>query len=198
MNNSKWEQARRYSHIGMSSESNFAYAFQYQTAYEILYNSSAAVDTIALPMLYNMRHYLELALKANIDYFSEFSGSRNMVGKTVHSLTPLSNAFLEHWSLVKKKFGVKVDDKNLVSDFSLLISKLDEIDSYAISFRYSHDREQNKNFDWLDTIDIHHLNSLLKNTTTLLYHSVDVFEDFTGLMHGHVTKDQLLNSVGTP
>jgi len=73
MNNYRREQTRRYSHIGMSSESNRIYAFQYQRAYEILYESTDAVDTIALPMLYSMRHYLELSLKSNVNYFSQYS-----------------------------------------------------------------------------------------------------------------------------
>ncbi|MFA0195446.1 hypothetical protein AB4454_12115 [Vibrio artabrorum] len=195
MGNSRWEKARRYSHVGMSSSCNFTYAIQYQNAYEILYKSEAPVDTIALPMLYSMRHYLELSLKSNIEYFHEFSGSKNMVGKTVHTLTSLSNAFQEHWKLSKSNFNVVVDDRPLLQDFIMLIKELDSIDSYAISFRYSHDRNRNKNFEWIDTIDIHYLNELFKGVTTLLNHSVDVFEDYTGLMHGIVTKEDLLNSV---
>ncbi|NQZ92054.1 MAG: hypothetical protein HRT97_06890 [Moritella sp.] len=193
MNNNRWEQTRRYSHIGISSNSNATYAIQYLNAYEILYESKHPIDTIALPMLYTMRHYLELALKSNIEYFHEFSGSRNMVGKTVHTLTSLSNAFQEHWKLSKRKFGVEVDDTTLIQDFGQLIKELETLDSYAVSFRYSHDREKNKNFQWSDTIDIYQLNELFKSAKTLLNHSVNVFEDYTGLMDGNVTKEQLLS-----
>ena len=193
MTNNRREQSRRYSHIGISSNSNFTYAMQYQRSYEILYKSDAPVDTIALPMLYSMRHYLELVLKFNIEYFHEFSGSRNMVGKSVHTLSSLSNAFKEHWSRTKKAFNITVDDKKFMVSFLELVNELEKIDDYAISFRYSHDREQNKNFDWLDTIDIYKLNGLFEETKILLDYSIDVFEDCTGLMNGDITKEELIN-----
>ncbi|MEZ9573375.1 hypothetical protein AB4249_08105 [Vibrio sp. 10N.261.55.F4] len=192
---SNWEKARRFSHIGMSSDCNLSYAWQYQNAYEVLYKSNAPADTIALPMLYIMRHYLELALKFNIDYFHEYSGSRNMVGKSVHSLSSLSNAFKEHWKLTKDRYNITVEDCEMLRYFSNLVKQLDELDSYAISFRYSHDRELNKNFQWLDTVDVYKLNELFESATTLLNHSVDVFGDSTGLMHGLVTKEQLIEHV---
>lgn len=197
MNDTRWNKSRRYSHVGMSSNCNFTYASQYQNAYEILYNSNTPVDTIALPMLYSMRHYLELVMKYNVEYFHEFSGSRDMVGKTVHTLTKLSVAFKVHWKLVKERFNITVDDKSLIEDFTKLIQELDKIDNLAISFRYSHDREKNKNFEWSDTIDIHALNKLFERSKTLLNHSMDVFEDTTGLMHGSVTKEQLLSSISS-
>ena len=198
MNDTLREKSRRYSHMGMSSGCNFTYASQYQNAYEILYESDTAVDRIALPMLYSMRHYLELVLKYNVEYFHEFSGSKAMVGKSVHTLTKLSVAFDEHWGLVKQRFNITVDDKGLISDFSKLIEELDEIDNFAISFRYSHDREKNKNFEWSDTIDIHALNKLFESSKILLNHSIDLFDDTTGLMHGTVTKEEVLRSIATP
>jgi len=195
MKNTRWEQARRYSHIGMSSNNNFVYAMQYYASFEILYDSTAPVDTIALPLLYSMRHYLELILKYNIEYFHEFSGSKSMVGKPVHTLSSLANAFKEHWLLAKQKFNIKIDDTNLLSSLSKLIDKLSEVDSYVVSFRYSHNNNKNKNFSWLDTINIYELKILLDDVRLLLNHSIDVFEDETGLMHGEVTKQQLLQKL---
>ncbi|HHX8542397.1 TPA: hypothetical protein ACVO3M_004627 [Vibrio diabolicus] len=194
--NKNWEKARRFSHVGMSSSNNFTYAFQYLSAYEVLYKSNEPVDTIALPMLYVMRHYLELALKYNITYLHEFSGSMNMVGNSgnsSHSLSKLSNAFHDHWVNTKTKYNINVDDRELVSDFSELIQKLEDIDQFAISFRFSHNREQEKNFEWSDTIDIHALNKLFENAKILLNHTIDVFEDCTGLMDESVTKEELLS-----
>lgn len=193
--NERWEKARRFSHIGMSSSNNFTYAFQYLSAYEVLYKSNQPVDTIALPMLYLMRHYLELALKHNVAYLSDFSGSMNMAGNSgnsSHSLSKLSNAFHDHWVNTKAKYNINVDDRELVSDFNELIHKLEEIDQFAISFRFSHNREQAKNFKWTDTIDIHALNKLFENAKILLNHTIDVFEDCTGLMDNRVTKEELL------
>lgn len=81
MNSERVEMSRRYSHIGMSSHSNSTYTIQYLNAFRVLYDSKEPVDVIALPMLYCLRHYLELALKENIKYFSEFSGSKSMVNR---------------------------------------------------------------------------------------------------------------------
>ncbi|MHA2830037.1 hypothetical protein [Vibrio harveyi] len=198
--NNNWEKARRFSHVGMSSSNNFSYAIQYLNAYEVLYKSNEPVDTIGLPMLYVMRHYLELALKYNIAYLSEFSGSTNMAGNSgnsSHSLSKLSNAFHDHWLNTKSRFNIEVEDKELVKDFQSLISKLEEIDQFAISFRFSHNREQKKNFEWRDTIDIYELNQLFENTKLLLNHTIDVFEDFTGLMDESFTKEQLLASISS-
>ncbi|MFZ2844788.1 hypothetical protein [Psychrobacter sp.] len=197
MENTKWEQARRYSHIGMSSDNNFVYAMQYYTSFEIMYDSNAPVDTIALPLLYAMRHYLELILKYNIEYFYEFSGSKNMVGKSVHTLSSLANAFKEHWQLAKQRFNIKIDDTNLLSGFSKLIVELSKMDDYAVSFRYSHNRNKDKNFSWLDTVNIYELKILLDDARLLLNHSTDIFNDETGLMDGRVTKQQLLQQIAT-
>ncbi len=196
--NEKWEKARRFSHIGMSSNNNFTYATQYLIAYEVLYKSKEPVDIIALPMLYLMRHYLELALKHNIAYLSEFSGSYNMAGNSgnsSHSLSKLSNAFHDHWVNTKARFNIDVEDKELVADLKKLIEQFDKLDQFAISFRFSHNRTQDKNFEWEDTIDIHALNQLFENAKMLLNHTIDVFEDGTGLMHGSVTKEELLANI---
>lgn len=197
MKNTRWEQARRYSHIGMSSNNNFVYAMQYYASFEILYDSNAPVDTIALPLLYSMRHYLELILKYNIEYFHEFSGSKSMVGKPVHTLSSLANAFKEHWLLAKQRFNIKIDDTNLLSSFSKLIVELSKMDDYAVSFRHSHNKNKDKNFSWLDTVNIYELKILLDDARLLLNHSTDVFNGETGLMDGRVTKQQLLQQIAT-
>ncbi len=88
MSNSVWEKVRRYSHVGQSSDCNFTHAFH------LVSTTSPSMDSIILPMLYNMKHYLELVLKANINYLCKFSGAQKMVRKLDHSLTKPSKAFL--------------------------------------------------------------------------------------------------------
>ena len=53
MNLEKIEQSKRFSHVGMHSNTNDTYAMQYKEAFDTLYESSKSVDTIALPMMYN-------------------------------------------------------------------------------------------------------------------------------------------------
>ena len=84
MNANHIERVRRYSHIGTSSNDNYVYGMPYKRAFEVLYSSKQSVDTIVLPMLYTLRHYIELMLKYNVEYFHEFSNSKNMVEKQEH------------------------------------------------------------------------------------------------------------------
>lgn len=193
MSNERWEKARRYSHIGMHSNNNYVYASQYATAFEILYKSDTPVDVIALPLLYNLRHYVELILKYNIQYLYDFSGSKRVLKKVNHKLMPLLDLFKDYWRLVKRRYNIQVNDTDLMSDLEELIKKIDKIDENAMSFRYSHDRKDAKLFEWQDKIDVYELYSLYERAKIMLNHTIDVFDDSTGLMDSSVTKKQLLN-----
>ena len=106
----------------MLSHDNFKYAIQYKSAFEILYNSintDIVIDSIALPLMYTLRHYLELILKANIEYFSKFSQSASMVDKNnEHKLIPLKNAFQKHWNIVVYSVIVHIYSYKFYSIFS--------------------------------------------------------------------------------
>jgi len=181
MNYEKLKKTKRYSHIGMHSKSNITYAMQYKTAFNILYESDAPVDTIALPMMFLMRHYLEVTLKYNIKYFSNFSYSDSMVSRlpNEHKLEPLANAFREHWGLVVKKYKLKIDDKEYISHFQDLIKLMNEIDKYSMSFRYSHDKDNTKHFKWDEVLDIYTLKKLFDKVTPFLDYSMEVFYEQT-------------------
>lgn len=196
MTDDRIERSHRHSYIGEFANSNFVYAMQYERAFEILYLSNESVDRIALPMLYSLRHYIEVILKYNIDYFHEYSGSNSMVNKTEHKLVPLANAFKEHWTIVVKKFSLTVAyDEKYFSELFKLIDKLNNLDKYSTSFRYSHDKNNQRQFDRLKTIDIRALKTLLDDVKPLLLHSIDVFDDKTGLMHGKTTKKKILEGM---
>jgi hypothetical protein len=182
MDSERVERSKKFSHIGMHSNSNVTYAMQYKEAFDALYESSKPVDTIALPMMFLMRHYLELILKSNIVYFAKFSDSDSMLKKinSEHKLLPLANAFKEHWKLVVKKHGLKIDDKEYIKNFGLLINLVDQMDKYSMSFRYSHDKDDKKHFEWGDTLDIFNIRKMLNEVLPLLNHSTDVFYDQVG------------------
>lgn len=193
MNNERWEKAQRYSHIGMHSNNNYVYASQYETAFKILYKSDTPVDIIALPLLYNLRHYVELMLKYNIQYLYDFSGSKRVLKKVNHKLMPLLDLFKDYWELVKLRYDIQANDVDLTSNLEKLINKLDEIDENAMSFRYSHDKKDVKLFKWQDKVDVYELYNLYERAKIMLNHTVDVFDDSTGLMDSSVTKKQLLS-----
>lgn len=179
MNIDKVEQSKRFSHVGMHSNTNDTYAMQYKEAFDTLYESSKSVDTIALPMMFLMRHYLELILKSNIMYFSEFSESISMLKniKSEHKLKSLANAFQEHWNLVVKKYKLKIDDKKYIESFKTFIELMDQLDKYSMSFRYSHDKDDEKHFEWGETLDIYSIKKSLDNVLPFIQHSSDVFYD---------------------
>ena len=49
-----------------------------------------------------------------------------------------------------------------------------------MSFRYSHDKDNKKHFEWGDTLDIYLLKKMLDDVLPLLNHSSDVFYDQVG------------------
>ncbi len=176
------------SYIGMHSHDNFEYAMQYKRAFFTLYESSQPVDTLALPMMFLLRHYLELALKYNIGYFQEFSGHdcKSIKLQKEHKLQPLSNCFREHLKNVFDK--IKIPKEETLEYFIALdelVNILNSLDRQSMSFRYSHNNKKaNKHLDWMQQIDFSEINILLKSLLPLLENSIDVFEDKTGLMHG--------------
>lgn len=182
MNTERLEQSRRQSFIGMHSNNNVTYAMQYKRAFDSLYESSNPIDTISLPMMFLMRHYLELILKYNIKYFSEFSDSTFMLGKikSEHKLKPLAEGFQQHWKIVVKKYNIEINDEEYISNFESLIELLDNIDKYSMSFRYSHTKDDDKHFEWNDTLDIYSIKILLDKVTPLLDYSSDVFNNQVG------------------
>ena len=182
MNLEKVKQSKRFSHVGMHSNTNDTYAMQYKEAFDTLYESSKPVDTIALPMMFLMRHYLELILKSNIMYFSEFSDSKSMLKniKSEHKLKPLANAFQEHWNLVVKKHKLKIDDKKYIESFKTFIELMEQLDKYSMSFRYSHDKDDEKHFEWDKTLDIYSIKKSLDDILPFIQHSSDVFYEQVG------------------
>ena len=177
MNQEKREEVLRYSHIGIHSSSNLVYAMQYKEAFDSLYESDKPVDTIALPMMFLMRYYLELILKYNIMYFSEFSDSNFLTASlsSVHSLEKLAGGFKQHWDSVVKKYNLTENGSEYFSNFQDLIDLVHHLDGFSMSFRYSHDKNGDKNFDHTKTLNIKEIKGLLEKVVPLLDYSIDVF-----------------------
>jgi hypothetical protein len=155
---------------------------QYKEAFETLYQSDKPVDTIALPMMFLMRHYLELILKYNIKYFSEYSDLDFMVSKikSEHKLKELASGFKQHWNTVVSKYTIEIDDSQYIINFDNFIDLMDTIDRYSMSFRYSHDKNNDKHFGHTETLDIYAIKKELDETVPLLDYSSDVFYDKVG------------------
>lgn len=177
MNNDRLEEVKRYSHIGMHSTSNLVYAMQYKEAFDALYESDKPVDTIALPMMFLMRHYLELILKYNIMYFDKFSDTNYLTGSlnSIHNLEKLADGFKQHWNSVVTKHNLSADGSEYFSNFQDLINLIHHLDGFSMSFRYSHDKNGDKNFEHTKTLNIKEIKGLLEKVVPLLDYSMDVF-----------------------
>ena len=163
---------------------DYSLALQYQRAYKTLLISNNSIDTIAMPILYLLRHYLELLLKINIQYFSKYSGSKNLLHKlgNTHGLKTLENSFIEHYKLATELHSLNITRQDIdISKHALsqLIDKLNSIDSYSQSFRYVYNKgeEQHRQFEDAIYIDFYELIECLEEGEKILLYSIDIFEE---------------------
>ena len=101
-NISKRQSDRLTAFIGFSY-SDMNLVGQYENAVDILINQiieeKNRVDTIAHPLLYLMRHSIELGLKVNIKYLEKYSKLTITKFKT-HTLSDLFSEFEKHYNKI--------------------------------------------------------------------------------------------------
>lgn len=174
------------SYIGTISTTNTSYALQYQDAFEYLYNNRSKIISEAklcdIPLIYLLRHYLELSFKYNIEYFKDYSNTNELVSNlyATHDLNKLYPAFKKHFDESISTF-INSDDelKNKIKLYFKNLKKLNdkiiELDNYSVSFRYSHNKDGSKNFNLNDEIDlINEIGKPYKEAKELLDYSIDV------------------------
>ncbi len=160
---------------------DYSLARQYQNAYKVLLSSTLAIDTIAMPILYLIRHYLELLLKINIEYFSNYSNSNCYLTKSTdtHELKKLNEAFFHHYNRAVENIVLNISDEeidNVKNALSNIIDRLDDIDKSSQSFRYVYDKKKKRQFEKSQYIDFHELIALLEEGEKILLYSIDIFE----------------------
>ena len=101
-NLSKREKEKLKAYVG-HSYSDMNLVGQYENAVDILINHTIEkgerVDLIAHPLLYLMRHSIELALKENIRYLDKYS-SLGLRGIKTHSISDLFVEFGRHYEKI--------------------------------------------------------------------------------------------------
>lgn len=181
------------SYIGFTPQKNASYAVQYQEAFEFMFNNrknakkeSKLVD---LPLLYLLRHYLELSFKYNIEYFKNYSGKNDYLTKLnegTHKIDCLYVAFKLHFDESLKKVTVEKDLKTQIDNYFIelkkLVDTLSKLDNDGVSFRYSDDKNGVENIDFEQKIDlIEEIAKPYKNSKDLLDYSINVYEDILGI-----------------
>jgi len=108
-----------------------------------------------LPLLFLIRHSLELALKANVLKLEQINHDVEKIelkGKKYHSLELLFNRFKEHLEKVRATFPISPEIKGQIDNdlmkFSPLVDKLHKLDQGSFNFRYPVDTNGNYNFSW--------------------------------------------------
>jgi hypothetical protein len=131
-------------------------------------NSNVPVDTVALPVLFMIRHSIELGLKANILEFEKFSSAKpklKLNGKS-HNLVLLYDYFESHLQEVCDKYNVDKTILARIDEFKehmlKFVDKLDSIDKGSFNFRYPVNLEGNPNFEFADRINLADYTELLQ------------------------------------
>ncbi len=156
---------------------------QYENAVDILINQiiekKHRVDTIAYPLLYLMRHSIELGLKENIKYLKRYSKLPFSKNKT-HSLSDLFSEFEKHYSkiAIENNFETELKDEyqKYTSDLKDTINALKEQTS---SFRYVYATDGKKVFENLDTINVYELKKKYDISLIFITHTTDVISPYT-------------------
>jgi len=169
------------------------YLKTYHNAFNILLKNvevtNIHVDSIAYPMLFMVRHCLELGFKANIRYFSKFSEKKDFTNSDTHNVRDLYKSFKDHVETTVKKLkfnhNIEVDEINLDEfrkyyiGIENLIVQFDNIDKDSFCFRYPVDLKNNSVFDYSDRINILDIKELFDKAMVLINFTSIVFSDYT-------------------
>jgi phage tail protein X len=169
------------------------YFGMYDRALDALINHvrahEATVDSLCFPILFNLRHCIELGLKANIRYFRPYSEVDNHVNSGSHHLVDLKNAFHTHITkaieVMKTKYGITVEAAD-ITEFNQHFAKLEaftdllhQLDQYSTAFRYPVDKDKQPSFNHGDTIDVLAVCDAYTEVKTILAYTAAFFEKYT-------------------
>jgi hypothetical protein len=147
-----------------------------------LKSTKTRVDIVAHPLLYMMRHSLELGYKSNFEYFEPYSNlqtSKKISG--CHDLQKLHVEFKTHFDLINIALNF---DNDLLTEFdnyyiqtTKLINQLGSTE--ASSFRYTKNTKGQRIFQSKDTKDIGEIKELYDRAITMLAHTSDLISPYT-------------------
>lgn len=119
------------------------------------------IDTVSLPLLFMIRHSIEIGLKANILKLQEINPSIEVIklsGTHSHSIEILYRKFEGHLKLILKSFelqeSIVKEIHSYLNNFEPLKEKLHKLDKGSFNFRYPVDTKGNYNFNWDKEVNI--------------------------------------------
>ncbi|WP_143103989.1 hypothetical protein [Thermoflavifilum thermophilum] len=178
----------------MANCSSFwSYLESYKSAFEVLmdkvYQSGFHVDTLAIPILFIVRHCMELGFKANIRYFIKYSEKNDFKEARTHNLEKLYVAFKQHIldtiKNLKDKYRIEVEKTDIeelnkyFDEVNKLINTFYLLDKNSYGFRYPFVKKNNILIDDKETINLLDVKDLFEKSMLLLTHTADVFAKYT-------------------
>lgn len=158
---------------------------EYKSAINILIKdlrtTKTRVDVVTHPLLYMMRHSIELGYKNNFKYFESYNGrqtSKRLFRS--HDLQELHIEFKTHFELANSALYF---DNDLVIEFNSyydettkLINQLGSTE--ASSFRYIKNTKEQRIFQAAETKDIGEIKKLYDKAITMLIHTSDLVSSY--------------------
>ena len=142
------------------------------------------IDIVSTPLMFLIRHSLELGLKANILELEMINNSVEKIklgGKNSHSIQMLFDKFKTHMTIIITSFeiptSIKKEIEKYLEKFKLLTAKFTQIDNGSFNFRYPIDTKGNYNFEWEYEEDIAKILDIYYDIIDLLNYTVDVLTD---------------------
>ena len=160
------------------------YFGEYQQVVELVIKKAkeSEVTVVARPLLFLMRHTLELGYKGNIVELEKVSGLESKLefsGKKAHSLERLHKEFERHFKKATKLYTI---ESEVVSQFDSLNSTLKklkdifhQLDAGSYAFRYPFQGDgRTPTFQKEDVLKIEGVIELYNTAITVLKYTTDV------------------------
>jgi hypothetical protein len=156
---------------------------QYENAINILINNiieeKNRVDLIAHPLLYLMRHSIELSLKENIRYLNKYSHLGLGKIKT-HSIDDLFKELERHYNKIANKLKFKDELEEQYEIYAKDLRELiDKLGADWSSFRYVNSTKGNKVFSHTEILNVYDLKKKFDTSSVFLTHLTNVISPYT-------------------
>ena len=172
-------------HVGMY-QTWWGYYNDYVEATSVLIdaiNNNYPVHTIASPLMFMIRHSLELGLKANIIVLEKFSSAKPKIkfdGKS-HSLELLYDYFIAHLNEIIAKTKIDDDIIEQIDGYKVKLKNikdiLHKIDEGSYAFRYPVTVKKQLSLDPFEIINIADYVFLLREIDPFLKYTTNVLEE---------------------
>jgi hypothetical protein len=158
-----------------------AYLYGYERAVELLYGSVARnnepQDLIAKPLLFLMRHSLELGYKFTLDEICKLDGKRYNPKEDGHSLTRMHKKIRPLFESACKSHGINGSgfDEHY-ENTRIAMEIFERLDKASVSFRYPELGPGQSVFEEGETVNLLQLKNCYDEAMILLRHTADVIE----------------------